>query len=143
MCDLIKTYSKKTFTGYKIVARKKRTKKLYSIATGIEYPQDGKITVPEKQHRITSHFCDNILESTFAGFREEMVGRTAAFVCFIDAKCMFSIIDRQTKEEEFVRKNYAIELWRICLSSALMQGEYGRDPVVAGRHIKFLKKMRG
>ena len=137
MCELTKNYDKKTFTGYKIVARYKGRKSLYSVAMGIKYPQDGDVIVPKtlEQSRMSTYFTSIILKSP--AFHSEMVGRTAAFRKLFDVRHFFrSIVGYKRLDRVF------LEIWKVRLSKDLMTGIYCGNHVVAGKHIKFLKRIK-
>ena len=143
MCDLIKKYEGKTFTGYKVVARYKGSKGLYSIAMGTKYPNDGKIREAKIQNRLFTYFHNDILTDSLT-FRKNMVGRTAAFEDKSNAIKLYDRITFSSKENptlEGEKGKFNTEVWEVCLSKDLLAGTYGIDRVVAGRHIKFLNKI--
>lgn len=133
MCTNLQPIDDKEAIVYKIVAKKTRGTRYYSIAMGFMYPKKaGRIPKIKVQHRIGEYFSRYILdEEAGEGYVDKMVGKTAGF------------INREVAEKraEWVRvmiKDYDILLIKAKLSDDLMSGIYGTAAIIAGKHIEFL-----
>ena len=135
MCDKLVPIKVKRVEGYKVVMEKDG--KQYSAAMGIEYRSGRLLRVPKKQDRLTDNFNDSILDSNAGfGFKQDMVGRTAAFKLRVDAGCLAGAIANSETEEGYVTSVYLVRL-----SNGLMEGRYGsEEPVYAGRRMTFISK---
>ena len=144
MCDLNKRYSHKKqvpVTAYKVVA--KRDGKYYSVSMGCEYPnlgEWGKVPIVTHQVRLTGYFNDNILDpSEIAGYRKEMVGRTAGFVPISVKKaveicnCCRTLLNSD--------HSFSFILVKVELRKSLLIGFYRTATVVAGREMKIVEEV--
>ena len=135
MCDLRTVYPGKKVEGYKIVVRKLKGKRYFSAAMGFKYPLDGHIPVVKMQRRISSGFKDNIIEKYSHVHRDDMIGRTAIFPNFADARSEYRYLRGRNLE-----KGYIVVIVQVELSVDMMEGIYGNREVIAGRHIRFIKE---
>ena len=149
MCKLTITSTQKKIEGYKIVAKKPRGKRYFSIAMGFKYPSDGHVPVARKQHRICSNFLSDILSKNSAGYQELIVGRTTVYLDLADVlNEHHHLIQRQEKDNIWghdIREGYELVVVRAEVTIDIMKGFYtacGRDcAVAAGRHIRFIKEI--
>jgi len=137
MCNLT-TSTKRKLKGYKVVAKKWRGKRYYSIAMGFKYPLDGHVPVVRKQRRICSDFMSDITLENSGPYREEMIGRTAIFLNYEDA---YRIAQRTD-----AKSGYRLIVVQSEVSEDVMTGTYlthviANCKVAAGRHIRFIKEM--
>jgi len=133
MCDLRTVYPGKKIKGFKLVVRKLKGKRYFSIAMGFKYPLDGHIPVIRKQHRISSGFKGDILLKYSNALREDMMGRTAIFPNFEDVCSEYRYLRKHNLE-----KGYIVVIVQVELSVDMMKGVYGGRKVIAGRHISFI-----
>ena len=135
MCNNLQPIHKKSAIIYKIVAKKPRGTRYYSVAMGFIYPKRGNILVVRVQHCIAV-FDRNILGKRSAGYNEKMIGRTAGFIKKSDA---------EKERDDWYRwastfdKSFVFYIKKAKLTNGLMSGSYGDFPVIAGRHIEFLE----
>ena len=139
MCNLLRASTKKKIQGYKVVARKLKGKRYYSIAMGFKYPLDGHIPIVRKQSRISSDFADNILTKESVGYKDNMVGRTAVFL-EITVLLSGDGNERIRRWKSTLKKGYELVIVLVEISEDLMIGMYGKWGVVAGRHIRFIEE---
>ena len=134
MCDLLRFSTKEKIEGYKIVAKKLKGKKYFSVAMGFQYPSDGHIPITQLQHRITTAYKNDILSE---GYRGSMAGRTAIFIHLESAtkECLF------LRSRGHIKKRYKLVIVRSEVSRGVMVGFYGSESVVAGRHIHFIEEV--
>ena len=143
MCELNKELNKDKVTGYKVVA--KRNGEYYSLALGFKYKQPthtfGKRT---KQKRITQYFVGDLLRF---GFKECLVGRTAAFTRLQDARLLKRRVKLNQKDEG-TKENIVVV--KVKLTERLMKGNYRVSkgafvrvwcPVVAGHTMEILREV--
>ena len=135
MCDNLKLIPDESAIVYKVVAKKPKEKRYYSIAMGFKYPEvAGKI--PEvKTQRCLEFFNTNILDRGSPAYNPHMVGRTAGFVSRRNAECFAIKVDHFGGKS----KIYEIIVIKAKLTDGLMSGVYTSHPVVAGKHIKWLE----
>jgi len=140
MCDLTAPVEIK-IEGYKIVAKKLKGKRYFSITIGFKYPLDGHIPIARKQHRICSNFVRDILSKTSRAYRENMTGRTAVFLSLVAA----SRGHHSLVLGGYVKKGYKLVIVRSEVSVDVMEGTYftgfGNCKVAAGRHINFIEEI--
>jgi len=135
MCDLLYSSTKEKIKGYKIVAKKLKGKRYYSIAMGFKYPLDGHVPVARKQRLIYLDFTNNIISKTSLSYKENMVGRTAIFRNLTEA------LERYFFWVCCVKEGYKLAIVRSEVSIDVMEGNYGSREVAAGRHIRFIKEL--
>jgi len=141
MCNLLRVATKEKIKGYKIVAKKLKGKRYFSIAIGFKYPLDGHIPIARKQQRISLRFVKDIISKDSALHKEDMVGRTTIY---LDASDAYQEI--QHLRSRGIKAGYRLVIVWAEVSIDLMEGTYGssdsvdRD-VVAGRHIRFIEEM--
>ena len=140
MCDLSKVSTEKKIKGFKIVARKPKGRRYYSVAMGFKYPLDGHIPIVRRQHRISIRFVSDILSKNYKLHKENMLGRTSIFLNLEDAR----------KEYNFHRREkmggYILTIVYAEISIDVMEGYYTTADliflkVIAGRHIRFIKEV--
>lgn len=127
MCNDLRRSKRKTAIIFKIVAKKPKGTRYYSIAMGFKYPKVG--TIPE----VTTQCCLGYFHGRLltVQYKSAMVGRTAGFIRKFHAEGLASSIRRSLK-------HYTILVVKAKLTKGLMLGDYERDPIIAGRHIEFL-----
>jgi len=140
MCNLT-VHVEKKIEGYKIVAKKLKGKRYFSITIGFKYPLDGHVPIARKQRRICSNFMSDILSKTSGAYRENMTGRTAIFLSLVAAsKGHYSLV-----QGGYVEKGYELIVVRSEVSVDVMEGTYftglGNCKVAAGRHINFIEEV--
>ena len=133
MCKNLQPIDDKEAIVYKIVAKKKRGTRYYSIAMGFMYPKiAGRIPKIKVQHRIGEYFSRYILDKEAGeGYVGKMVGKTAGFINREDAE----------KRAGWLRdaiKTHDILIITAKLTDGLMSGNYGVKSIIAGKHIEFL-----
>jgi len=135
MCDYLEPIEAKKVKGYKVVME--RNGERYSPATGVKYHSGRLVRVPKKQVKLTNKFNSGILDpKAERGFRQDMVGRTAAFKLMGDASHLAEGITAVG-----VAEGYTASVHLVRLSNGLMKGRYKYDaPVYAGRRMTFIKK---
>ena len=134
MCTKLKRLEQKSAIVYKIVARKLRGTRYYSVAMGFRYPKKaGKIPRIEVQNRLGSYFNSDILHIGSCGYKVKMVGKTAGFLRQEDAESLAKGIRHD------IYSGYRVIVVKSKLTDGLMSGEYGPGPVIAGKHIEFLE----
>lgn len=133
MCRDLKPIKKKQAIVYKVVARKLKGKRYYSIAMGCIYPQKGKVPIVKIQHKL-GYFLNDLLTNRSI-FTSHMTGRTAGFTLLEDAK----ILANNIRNSANWASNHKILIVKAKLTEALMFGTYDVSPVIAGRHIEFLE----
>jgi hypothetical protein len=79
-------------------------------------------------------FHTDILKCYYS-FKPDMRGRTSVFENLNHAVIMFN------KMKNFEQFSGKLEVWMAKVENDLMEGFYGFDEVVAGRKIKFIKKV--
>jgi len=136
MCDLRTVSDKQNIEGYKVVARKSKGKRYYSVAMGFKYPLDGHIPAVRRQQRISSGYKDEILEKYSAAYRKDMIGRTAIFLSLADVREEYKYLSWRNLE-----RGYKMIAIRVVVSQDIMEGVYGGRRVVAGRHIHFMEEV--
>lgn len=132
MCKNLRPTRRKSAIVFKIVAKKPKDIRYYSIAMGFKYPKKaGKIPEVKVQNRLGHYFDMDILDEESSGYEKRMIGRTAGFVKKDAAEYRAGKIARDT---------YGCEVIAIKakLTDGLLLGDYGHDPVIAGKHIEFL-----
>lgn len=134
MCNNLQPINDKEAIVYKIVAKKKRGTRYYSIAMGFKYPKKaGRIPKIKVQHRIGEYFSRYILnKEADEGYKDKMVGRTAGYIYKKDAENRVGWLRN-------VIKTYHILIITAKLTDGLMSGNYGTKSIIAGRHIEFLE----
>lgn len=133
MCQNLKPIPQKEALVYKVVARKLKGKRYYSIAMGCIYPQKGKVPIVKTQHKL-GYFLNDLLNNC-GTFTPHMTGRTAGFTLLEDAKMLLGRI----RCSQYDIPNYEILVIKVKLTEALMSGTFEYSPVIAGRHIEFLE----
>lgn len=135
MCTNLQPIPDESAIVYKIVARKKKGTRYYSIAMGFKYPKiTGRIPEIKVQHRL-GYFTANLLNKASSTYKTEMCGRTAGFVNRCDAYREARII----RHNHDMSKNYYILIVKAELTDGLMSGTYDGLSVIAGQHIEFLE----
>ena len=133
MCRNLKASRKKSAIIFKIVAKKSNDTRYYSIAMGFKYPKKaGKIPKVKVQHSLGYYFDNDILNKKSDGYKDKMVGRIAGFLKNDDAEKRANRIAGDSH-------GYEIIVVKAKLTDGLMSGEYGKNPVIAGRHIEWLE----
>lgn len=132
MCNDLKPIADFEAIVYKVVAKRPKGRRLYSIAMGFAYPTiKGNIPKIKVQHGIGNHFDSDILRNKgHRAYTEEMVGRTAGFVKRAEALDLMYDIGPIAGYDVLIKK--------AKLTIDLMKGEYAGH-VIAGRHIEFLE----
>jgi len=136
MCDLSKFSARETIRGFKIVARKLKGKRYFSVAMGFKYPLDGHIPVVKKQRRISSRFLTNIISELSSAYRKNMIGRTSIYTNLADLREDYSLVKRCDTE-----KGYEVVITRVEITRDIMLGSYAGTRVAAGRHISFIEEV--
>jgi len=136
MCDLRTVYFKEEVKGYKVVVRKIKGKRYFSAAMGFKYPLDGHIPVVRIQRLISSGFKDDILSSFSRALRKDMIGRTAIFPHFADARSEYRYLQGRN-----IKEGYKVVIVLVSLSVDMMEGTYSSRRVIAGRHIRFIEEI--
>jgi len=142
MCELLTTSTEKKIEGFKIVARKPKGKRYFSIAMGFKYPLDGHIPIVRNQHRISLIFMDHITSKHSPAHRHHMLGRTSVYLNICDAWRRYHVLIQSS-----VRRGYKLVVVRAEVSGNIMEGYYtGRNvmdrKVAAGRNIRFIEEYR-
>ncbi len=120
---------------FKVVAKKLKGTRYYSIAMGFMYPKKaGRIPKVKVQHRIGTYFDENILRKRSRAYADRMESRTAGFVNKKDADHTVSGMTHYDSVH-----GYDVLVVKARLTNELMSGRYGDHPVIAGRHIEFLE----
>ncbi len=133
MCQNLQPIASFEAIVFKVVGKKPKGTRYYSIAMGFMYPKKaGNIRKVKVQRRVGTYFDDNILHS--GAHEDSMEGRTAGFVNRKDADHMVS----EMKHYDFV-SGYDVFVVEAKLTDELMSGKYGDAPVIAGRHIEWLE----
>ena len=142
MCNLLTKSAEEKIEGYKIVAKKLKGKRYFSIAMGFQYPLDGHVPVIRKQHRICVKFRSDIISKNSRAHRIYMVGRTAIFLSFAEASNEYQYL---TPVMSVAGNEYRLVIVRSEVSVDVMEGTYltcGRErKVAAGRHINFIEEI--
>jgi len=136
MCDLYARMWQERFIGYKVVTTYANNKKRYSAAMGFCYDDYEEIPIIKRQRRLSMNFISDILDKNQSAYSPSMEGRTAVFVNLEDAIGLYRSI-----ENHRTNANIHTEIYKAEVSKDLMKGNYGHDEVVAGRKIKFLKRI--
>ena len=136
MCDLSKFSARETIRGFKIVARKLKGKRYFSVAMGFKYPLDGHIPVVKKQRRISSRFLSNIISELSSAYRKNMIGRTAIYINLADLREDYNLVKGCDTE-----KGYEVVITRVEITRDIMLGSYTGARVAAGRHISFIEEV--
>lgn len=131
MCKNLRPFPKTSAVVYKIIARRPKGTRYYSVAMGFKYPKKGKIPKIKIQNSL-GYYASDILNPRSFGHERKMIGRTAGFKTLAAAKLNMNIID----PSKF--KNHRICVVKVKLTDDLMIGDYGTSVVIAGRHIEFL-----
>lgn len=145
MCELTENLKAKSRIGYKVAVKKGG--KYYSPAMGHEYKTGDVPIITEQKEMGTGFFIDDIL---FRNYKENMVGRSAAFVKKEDAKNLYFTIFKRIINQ---RNSFLLKLviLKVRLSKELMNGEYKFNfkfnliyhySVIAGKHMKILKEVQ-
>ena len=141
MCNLLTKSTEEKIEGFKIVAKKSKGKRYFSIAIGFRYPLDGHIPVIRKQHRICAKFLSDIISKSSKGYSTNMVGRTAVFLSFAEAAEECRYITRG----DVIENGYRLVIVRSEVSVDVMEGTYLACgtvcKVAAGRHINFIEEI--
>ena len=131
MCNDLQPIKDEEAIIFKIVARKKKGTRYYSIAMGFAYPKRGRIPKIKVQHRIGDHFAEDILKPRSFGHARRMFGRTAGFTCKQRAEKVAQRIGRI--------EGYFVRVVKAKVTDGLMSGRYSNSDVIAGCHIEFLE----
>ncbi len=137
MCNLLTNSVEEKIQGYKVVARKPRGKRYYSIAMGFKYPLDGHIPVVRRQRKICADFAEDITSKRAFGYRKSMIGRTSVFLSLDELSK--SIQFRRWKSD--FKNKYKLIIVRVVVSGDTMEGFYGKCKVAAGRYIHFMEEV--
>ena len=140
MCDLKTVFSGEKIEGYKVVAKKLKGKKYFSIAMGFKYPLDEHVPVVRKQRKICATFI-NIISKSSVAYSKGMIGRTAIFLSFNDAHKVHQHFMRKG-----VERGYKLVIVTAEVSEDIMVGSYFianvmHCRVAAGRHIHFIEEL--
>jgi len=138
MCDLLRKSSIEKIKGYKIVARKLKGKRYFSISMGFKYPLDGHIPIARKQRKICTDFSNQILSKGSSSYRKNMIGRTSAFLNLYDLS-KSNHIKRWRKD---FKNEYILVIVQVEISGDIMEGYYGSCKAVGGRHIRFIEEIQ-
>jgi len=157
MCTCFETTTETKFTGYKVVAKHKKNGKYHSIMTGNKYPckeknmpvwyserrgllrHFGKVLPGNKDtHSILLGYTDKErMRTGWRSWKEEMVGRTAAFQ-FVSTACKYQdSVMRYIKNYE----NFEIVTVKVCLTESLIKAEFMEDRVFGGKRIEILEEV--
>ena len=131
MCNGLRPSKRKSAIIFKVVARKKKGTRYYSIAMGFAYPKKGRIPKIKVQHRIGYHFDADILSPKSFGYARRMFGRTAGFISKQSAK---DFVPRIGSIE-----GYVVLVVKAKVTDGLMSGRYSDSDIIAGRHIEWLE----
>jgi len=141
MCRLLWTSAEEKIEGYKIVAKKLKGKRYFSIAMGFKYPLDEHVPVVRRQRKICTTFIANIISDTSVAYSEGMVGRTAVFI---------NLNEAHKAHQHFIQKGmkrgYKLVIVRSEVSIDIMEGFYYTEEIMdckiaAGRHIHFIEEI--
>ena len=136
MCNLTKHLKDERVFGYKVVAKKDY--KYYAIAMGFEYKQPSMTFSKDDrlvQKSLSPYFRDFILNTKKRAFKENMVGRTAAFFDVEEAAYLKHGVCYSCS------MSYKVVIVMVELSNDIMEGFYGTGIVYAGRTIKILNEV--
>lgn len=141
MCKLKTVSVREKVEGYKIVARKSKGKRYYSVAMGFKYPLDGHIPVVRKQSKISYIFMDDIISKMSSAHEKDMTGRTAVYLLYSAARARYRVLMQRGS-----RPGYTLVIVWAEVSEDVMEGFYGgngtvRNEVAAGRHIHFIQEV--
>ncbi len=141
MCKLKTVSVKEKVEGYKIVAKKLKGKRYFSIAMGFKYPLDGHIPVVRKQSKISYIFMDDIISKMSSAHEKDMTGRTSVYLRYGAARERYRILMQRGS-----RPGYILVIVRAEVSEDVMEGFYGgnrieRHEIAAGRHIRFIEEV--
>ena len=139
MCELMTVSAKEKIEGYKVVAKKLKGKRYFSIAMGFKYPLDGHIPIVRKQRRICGDFSDNIISSLSMAYRKNMIGRTSIFLDVDEILTKDNTITRWKRGG--ILNGYKLAIVRVVVSGDIMEGYYGSCKVAAGRSIHFMEEV--
>ena len=138
MCELRTISSRVKIQGYKVVAKKPKGKRYYSIAMGFRYPLDGHIPIVRRQRKICGDFAEDITSKNAFGYRDNMVGRTSVFLRLNE----LSKSDQLKRwKERGIRSGYKLIIVRVVVSGDTMEGYYGDCKIAAGRYIHFMEEV--
>ena len=150
MCENLEKTTLKTFVGFKVVGKHKKTGKYFSVFTGKPYPENGRIPKWITQKPLSGHFNSFILPGSRKKHREFMkksinhggwvsnlIGRTSAFKEYVDADYLCNKINTHSNTE----KDFDFIIVKIKLTDGLMTGTYGDSKVMVGRHMEIIKEM--
>ena len=138
MCSNLQPIDDEEVIVYKIVARKKKGTRYYSIAMGFKYPKiAGRIPKIKVQHCL-GHFNKDILQKQSEGYSDKMIGRTVGFVKKGTAEVEMAHIQNGDMITAKVANTYKILVVKAKLTDGLMSGDYG-GAIIAGRYIEFLE----
>lgn len=139
MCRLIAFYiNGEKFTGYKYVLVNKKTGRVYSPATGVEYVAGQRVPVRRGRARLQDvGFMEDVCLLRSPAFEPDMIGRTCAFVEENNARDMLRMHKgcAVVSNGEDVTEQYDKAVAKITLSQSLMRGYYS-GPVVGGKFIE-------
>ena len=139
MCERLSISTREKIEGYKIVAKKLKGKRYFSIAMGFKYPLDGHVPITKKQNPISSEFITNIISKDCLAYRDHMVGRTAVFLDFNEAYGELRSLRGGIKE------GYKLIIIRSEVSIDVMEGFYNSNlatcQIAAGRRIRFIEEL--
>lgn len=135
MCELVDNISLPSVKVYKIVAKHNNTGTFHSLAMGFKYKY-GNVPVIKEQKAL-GLFRENLLTTNFSA---NMIGRTAGFLDFEDAKCLY-----EKAMNDFLLPEYSFAIIKITLSSDLIFGtyliDYGKlSAVIGGRVIQSMEE---
>ena len=133
MCDLLRVSTEEKIEGYKLVAKKLKGKRYFSLAMGFKYPRDGHIPIVKKQRRISSGFKSDIISERSVAYRRDMIGRTAIYIHRAAAREDYYYV-----KERVMEKGYEVVMVRAEITGDIMEGLYAGCKVTAGRHIRFM-----
>lgn len=137
MCEIIRKYKGKTFTGYKVVLEVKD--KIYSPATGIEY-QVGQVPVPETRGTYHSKYFTNMIDVNSFAHNKKYRGLTAVYVDLVSAENLGWRIHKWVIEndyEQYILGNSMIKvkIVQMKLSGRLFHGIYNSNDIILGSRI--------
>jgi hypothetical protein len=136
MCKLINKLNREAFIGWKVISIKDG--KLFSPATGCQYPMNGDVPIVRKQKRTCSFFISNLLRKD-QYYSKEMVGRTAVFKRKKDAIILLDNIVCASNIYDGFSRFYKYMVVKAKVSKDLMSGKYGYNShTIAGKHVEFM-----
>ena len=144
MCEIIGKYvgRKKTLQGYKFALRDKKTGKIFSSATGIEY-EVGMVKIPKHQIAFGLYWSTQLLNPKSVSYNRNYIGKTGIYECYQDAFNMGVSFNSEVNFSMLKETNCEPVVVKMTFSGAKTHiGHYGGDVVLLSDEILNMKVVR-